>query len=269
MKEVLDRLAARHGFPDCSHVAGVAIHPTDPTGALVREIRHFSRQPTIATHEVGDAFLDGEPTQKLLDTVGGMARHKRSLIAREAAMTDAGHSRLETPYWSLRAHRLAAQLTRGAGFRYEGLLALNPSEIDPTEPIIRKDGWQAQGGTLQGDGTYELRVEGFMDGDMLVYDCITINGLPRNETTALLLCTSQDTRLSVRSDMPETMVATLVGRDIADVVSHPAWGAHAGVRITAAEMDHGGDVPWLDLTVEPVFEWLAEVPEGVDATWRS
>lgn len=270
IKAAMDRIARAHGFEDSTHVASIAPHPLDGTGVLMQEIRHPSCSPVKIVREI-EAARDGEqPTQRLLAIFEERARLKRSLIGREVAMVSAGHSRLKTPFWALRAHALALAVMRHAGARYAGEVIIDPSEQDPTEPNDPETGWRTRGGMLKGDDdSYELRIDACMTGDMLIYECITIVGLPENMTKALLTCSAEGATLSVRSDMPESTMPSLVGRDVAEVASHPAWGAHAGIRIIAAEMDRGGDVPWMDLMLEPVFEWIEDVPAGIDSTWRS
>ena len=272
MKTALDDIAARHGFGDAGGLALVVQLPTAPGTVLLTEVRHFSQHPVRVTHEIEDAHVQGMPTQTLLDAVEKMAITKRRLVGREAAMLQAGHTRLKTPYWALRAHRLGLLLAKHVGIRFKGDLVMNPVETDPTAPMGKDDGWKARSRRASNEASRcEISMNLLMQGDTLMFDNMRVidKDADRSKTLPVIItCSGETTSLLIPGDLPDTVMSSLIGRDVGEVVKHPAWRKGAGVRVIGAEMDRDDD-GWLDLTLEPVFEWMADIPEGVDGSWRS
>lgn len=185
----------------------------------------MSHSPKGEIHPDHEARLDRQ-----------IARHVRRLL-RLQSIGDAD------PHWSYTMHRLMLAMFRHA-------------DVDP---ILTMAGSLEHRHMLLDHVTQDtplsvgaIRIEdGRIDAATLHLPGLQFAG---NGRTAVL----------ITADMPETMVASLPGRRLHEVVDHPAIARAGPIRIEDADVQNGN----LTLVVEDVQDHVRRPPTGADRRWR-
>lgn len=226
-----EREMSAHVAEDGS-IAVVRVRRT--TSGETREMVH------LQTTEDPDAPIDATGLETLDREVHRCAR--RALRNREIERRD--FDQTEPPRWSYTMHRLV-------------MAVLREKDIDP---LLLSDGWERLGGVVLRYLCEEARItlgaivveDGRIDPATLIVEGMEIVGQGR---PAVIL----------DYVLPATVVATMAGRQLREVVDHPAVRRAGQLRIE--EAIHGDT--YTTLVLEDVQDFVRRPPKGVDRRWRS
>lgn len=241
-------------------------HEREGTGA---------RQATISravTPEGRATSALAEGVRRLVDPVDRMLRRDAAImtLSDEQLVADG----FLNPKWSMSAHPLLVAMMRADGYDPQDLLnpryrmSGDPTSATPIMTNVERRCINTFADASVNDSSDTLK--GYIHLDVLdveVYGHRKYVGDGRQEITYMsgrqgrpLLC------ISVGTMPPETLLPSLKGMLLDDVVRHPAWGGTLpGIRIEEAT-NHDG---YFTLVLSPALEPLAEAPEGMDVSWRS
>jgi hypothetical protein len=185
----------------------------------------MSHSPRGEIHPDHEARLDRE-----------IARHVRRLL-RLQSIGDA------EPLWSYTMHRLMLAMFRHA-------------DVDPVLTVAgRHEHRRMLLDHVTQDTPLSVGAIKVEDGRI---DAATLN-LP-----GLQFAGNGRTAVLITADIPQTVVASLPGRRLRDVVDHPAVARAGPIRIEAADVQNGH----LTLVVEDVQDHVRRPPTGADRRWR-
>jgi len=226
-----ERELSAHVAEDGS-IAVVRVRRT--TSGETREMVH------LQTTEDPDAPIDTTGLETLDREVHRCAR--RSL--RNRAIEQQDFDQTEPPRWSYTMHRLV-------------MAVLREKDIDP---LLLSDGWERLGGVVLRYMCEEARItlgaivveDGRIDPAALIVEGMEIVGHGR---PAVIL----------DDVLPATVVTTMAGRQLRDVLDHPAVRRAGPLRIE--EAIHGDT--YTTLILEDIQDFVRRPPKGVDRRWRS
>lgn len=279
IKEAIRRTAASEGVDvtfggpddpcreDAMHV-NLHVAARSPT-RFVSVSRHpmhdEGSEGTMITFVAADAPLHPRDERVVAAFVADGARVRR----REMAILDHVCSGL-APAWSYVMHRLALLFVSHSA---RGLPLTFVPVPDNLVKVNRKRGRRTDLSTGRaltvplGDflGRYGRNVVEARADRIFVHD-LEIGRRPDNSPLAVFRDQAAPELLVTGLQLPQTALAGMVGMDVAEAVSHPALGTHAGIPIESAVNDEtvGGVVLRLPLVLEPA----GPAPKGVDASWR-
>lgn len=180
-----------------------------------------------------------------------------SLQRMDAAIRNAGCSPKRPPSWAFGMHKAALLLARHDGFDLGAF-----SETQGTGHYRNPTGSTL--GDVGGAGVLKVWSRRFV---MYVHEM-------KPATDQGVIFRSHHARhrnvLSIRGqEMPETLLNSIAGLDIADAVGHPAWSGRIGVKVTSAQMgQEGTSSAALILALSGIHEGLEAAPAGVKPWWK-
>lgn len=280
IREAIRRAGAQNGvdiafggpddpWRDDAMLINLYLHDTGPT-CFVSISRHKMRDEgsdgTLLTFVAANATLHPRDECAVAAFVANGARVRR----REMAIQDHICSSL-APAWSYVMHRLALLfVSHSSG----GLPLTFVPVSDNLVKANRKRGRRTKLSTGRaltiplGDfvGRYGRNVVETRADRIFVHD-LEIGQRADNSPLAVFRDQAAPELLVTSLQLPQTALMAMAGMDVAEVVSHPALGMHAGIPIESAVNDEsvGGVVLRLPLVLDAV----GPAPDGVDTSWRT
>lgn len=227
-----------------------------PFDVYLERPRHEHEGRGLIMEGVHDAIgSDGVIGEAALAFLDRQASARARVLLRAAALKKAGGERDE---WSFDMHPLAIALLRHAGFAFGQIVRNAPAHASQSLTLAIEDKTAATAGI-------ELQVDmarcaaGTID--------IDIHEIHEDDTPSFSLYDSLgDCNLIIHDvRLPETVLPTLTGKPLCDVVNHRVIKGLPDLRIVAAENHIRGT----RLSIDPGHVPLAPAPAGIDVTWRT